>query len=105
MLLWWCAHVVLNRAGACSPIKIEKWTNDRMSMMWKSRAFELEPLVETHYSLVVIYQVASLQQHSPALPQAHRVSLSELPLHSRALEGPHRPSGGAYGLTEPPDSS
>lgn len=65
MLLWWCAHVVLNRAGACSPIKIEKWTNDRMSMMWKSRAFELEPLVETHYSLVVIYQVASLQQHPP----------------------------------------
>lgn len=65
MLLWWCARVVLNRAGACSPIKTEKWTNDRMSMMWKSMAFELGPLVETHCSLVVIYQVASLQHYHP----------------------------------------
>lgn len=34
-------------------------------MMWKSMAFELGPLVETHCSLVVIYQVASLQHYHP----------------------------------------
>lgn len=86
--------------GGMLPNKNREVENDKMSMNWKSMAVELEPP-----GVDIPLPGSDLPGCITAPPWAHKVSLSELPLHFRALGGPRGPSGGTCQLVRLPDSS